>query len=198
MRSRLELGASCEDYTCVAGAYCDASSKCAPYPKLGEPCGKGFFCDNDQYCRSDNTCQKEPGPGMPCGQSKDGYQCDGAIADCELEASGGPTCVSLPKAGEPCASSQRCLAGFFCEAASVAEVGVCRVFAGKGGACTSTQLITGCAAGLFCDEGRCQSHAAPEEPCGDGNTVCHANSVCDGKVCVPLGSSDIFAKACKR
>jgi hypothetical protein len=192
------LGDACPgDYTCARGLYCDTSTKCAPLPKVGEPCGKGVFCDYEhaQYCRSDLTCQPEPGPGMPCGENYEQVRvCNLQISACDLQAGGGPMCVALPKLGEPCASHQ-CGTGLFCDATTPEEIGVCRARLAKGAACTDS---INCETGLLCDQGKCQLHVAPEEPCTADGTHCHVNSLCDGKVCAPLPALGNFAKACQQ
>jgi hypothetical protein len=198
VHSLLAEGEACvEGSTCQPGLYCNAAQQCAHYPALGEPCGRGLFCDAaaKQFCAADVTCRARPTAGMPCAKEWDQVLvCELDTSICDPDASGGPTCASAAVAGQPCRPGHQCAAQHVCIGAD-AEVGVCRLLQDKGGACAT---VLECKRGLTCDQGICKNTALPELPCNDGSTLCHQDSKCDGQVCVPLASRGTFAAACPK
>lgn len=157
-----ELGESCVDTACVAGAFCDETATCAALLAAAAPCTYAEQCDYGLSCLG-GSCGVAPTTGQACPDGECaliGDRCtDGicatlggvgdscATVNCQnglyCNQSGAPVCAEFPTVGQSCAALGFCQEGY-CDGVS----GLCKVRQATGAACDG-QLA--CASG-YCDE----------------------------------------------
>lgn len=174
-----DAGASCLlARDCTGQSACTGPScmrTCEPAGAVGQACLSGDGCDQGAWCnRSTGRCLAPQPVGSTCTfDSLTNPECDPVTGFCQLTAG---RCAALPVAGQPCAASQRCAAGHWCDTA--ASPGSCRTFVMAGQPCTNT---TACGPDRFCNTALNPDACADRR---DAGVMCTLSAQCQmGLVC---------------
>lgn len=197
----------CVDRVCRSAGYlgapCVSDNQCLPWLQCGETntcVSGGSACDEHDDCAFGGVCEGSnvglcvtPTTGMRCSSD------DNCLEDdyCLWDGVRGQ-CVERPSIGEPCTDTDLCASDSTCSA-----LGVCVRIPGRGESCREDPYIERtCAAGLYCNGGRCGSLPSVGAACS-WRTGCAAGAICVGVgagVCtspLPLGAEcSTWASAC--
>lgn len=149
---------------CAPGFFCAGGASCAPLRnelascEANEECATGLYC---QLTSAGGLCRKKVVQGKPCGE--DDAHAPSAASECD----DGLVCTGfVAKKGSP-------------------TPGTCSPFSDAGGPCVAAD-ITGCAAELLCNAGRCELPPT-SGPCSDTNRCLRGTAYCDaGNQCRTL------------
>ncbi|MBM4343400.1 MAG: hypothetical protein FJ100_08480 [Deltaproteobacteria bacterium] len=155
----------------------DASGvvRCLPLPDVGAACAPesavvpdGNRCQLDLYCDpATATCRKQFGRGQPCaGQN----ECS-AGTSCHDQV-----CKDGLAMGDPCHPQ----AHWHCPTGAWCKQGVCTPLVGAGGDCSES--ASACAAGTFCDNGKCRMAGGLHATC-NADKECALGLKCTGLKC---------------
>ena len=101
---------------CAAGFVCAGDvSSCVPLVGLGASCGAAARCGWGSYCDpATSACAAYPDLGQPCVLTRDGTTAQLPCMHGWCDASGTKKCVSPKADGEPCSSYDEC-ASYACD-----------------------------------------------------------------------------------
>ncbi len=150
---------------------CDANNVCTQGAASGAKCnGIGLECPKDQICAvassAPGLCSTAPGLGGDCNFINGYFQCGPTLA-CQRVSQ---KCVTVPKAGEPCANVPlECAAGLVClPSGDSNKPDTCGKPIAVGAHCDAGGL---CAQGSHCDLGKlvCTKNRQVGDSCKNGN-----------------------------
>lgn len=184
----VRAGLRCEDFVCVHPGGAGASCK----NNLG--CASGFVCVKNacvplrkerEGCSAHSSCV----PGLYCGEG------DGTVDVCKKRLAEGSRCGESPGDADAAITGAQCAEGLVCKGAGLDAVGdpvpgTCARASAVGGPCADEPPerqvhVSGCQAGLYCVNGRCELLPA-EGPCAGGELCRPGVATCDRSMtCVP-------------
>ncbi|XXF74903.1 hypothetical protein P2318_17670 [Myxococcaceae bacterium GXIMD 01537] len=176
-------------HSCAPGLSPDENSICQPTSGENGPCQNSLRCAVGLTCDRDlHQCRRPGRVGESCGESE--RPCLSHLHCAEGR------CRELSNVGESCTRSYSmtfgwrsdCMRGLFCDAASDASQGTCKVWRGAGSECRDQSE---CQSGLFCDQRAGQQSRTCQEGVGEGGK-------CDTAICAPGLTCSLKTFTCAR
>jgi hypothetical protein len=177
------IGSSCAMTTCVDGAYCDATQKCAALLAIGMSCQSNNECAYGSVCAGATTpvCTATPKAGDPCINQFGTNTCvaDGLLCDATTH------CVGLLDKGATCdPQNSACKGDLACDPTTMK----CTVFPSDGQPCT-----TGCQPPDTCVINGTAGTCTPPQANG---AACQNSRQCTSGFCDPTTNMCATATVC--